>query len=76
MFDAIVCMCVKTRMSLVLTKGVIIDSLLVDWKLTLFVFFSSRFIFLEYADLSIQRDFFLLGSLALRICLIKSVEYA
>ena len=41
-----------------------------------FVFFSSQFIFLEYADSSNQRDFFLLGSLALRICPIKSVEYA
>ena len=41
-----------------------------------FVFFSSLFIFLEYADSSNQRDFLLLGSLALRICLIKSVENA
>ena len=40
------------------------------------LFFSSLFIFLEYADSSNQRDFFLLGSLALRICPIKSVEYA
>ena len=41
-----------------------------------FVFFSSRFSFLDYAGSSNQRDFFLLGSLALRICPIKSVEYA
>ena len=41
-----------------------------------FVFFSSRFILQEYADSSNQRDLFLLGSLALRIRPIKSVEYA
>ena len=57
------------------------DFLLVDWKLRVFFFFSSsRFIFLEYADSSNQRDFrrnfFLFGSLALRIRPIKSSEYA
>ena len=31
---------------------------------------------LEYADSSNQRDFFLYGLLVLRICPIKSVEYA
>ena len=44
-----------------------IDYLLVDWKLAVLSFISSRFIFLEYDDSSNQRDFFL-GSLALRIC--------
>ena len=41
-----------------------------------FALFSVRFIFLEYSDLSNQRNFFLHGSLALRICPIKSIEYA
>ena len=45
-----------------------------------FVFYFSRFIFLEYVDSSNQRDFqcnfFLLESLALRKSPIKSVEYA
>ena len=52
-----------------------IDSLLVDWKLTVLSF---RFPvhFFSKADLSNQRDFFLHGSLILRIRPIKSVEYA
>ena len=56
------------------------DSLLADWKLTVLPFFSSKFIFLDYADSSnqhdFQRDFLPVGSRALRICPIKSVEWA
>ena len=33
------------------------DSLLVDWNLTVLSFSSLRFIFLEYADSSNQREF-------------------
>ena len=36
----------------------IIDSLVVEYKLTVLSFFSSQFIFLEYTDSSNQRDFF------------------
>ena len=43
-----------------------IDSLLLDWKLRVLYFFHGCF-FLEYANSSNQRDFFLLDSLALRI---------
>ena len=56
--------------------GFTIDSLLVDWKLTGLPYFLHGLVVLKYADSSDQHDFFLCGSLALRICPIKSVEYA
>ena len=50
--------------------------LFLDRKLTVLSFFLCSSFVLEYADSSNQRDFFLRGSLVLRICPIKSVEYA
>ena len=51
------------------------DSLLVDWKLSVLSYFLHGTLVLKYADSSDQRDFFLHGSFVLEICLIKSVEY-
>ena len=53
-----------------------LETLLVDWKLIVFSFFLHGSFVLKYTDSSNQRDSFLYGSLVLRICPIKSVEYA
>ena len=54
--------------------GLTIDSLLIDWKLTVLYFFLHGFFVLKYADSSNRRGFFLHGSLVLRICPIESVN--
>ena len=54
-----------------------IDSLLVDWKLTVLSFLILRFIYCSWnvPIRSISMTFFFHGSHVLQICGIKSVEY-
>ena len=55
-------------------NGRIIDSFLVDRKLTVLSFFLHNSFVLKYADSSNHGDFFLHSSLALRICPISPIR--